>query len=119
MNSPFSLWVVLVLLCAWLCARVWRRRRAEAARQRALERECPRNVLNASAILPGIERLRANYAEAMRNRKPPSPAHRGLLAVTRHIVSRLEFFRHTNRIVSIVLSNHLDSRAIPPPGHHQ
>ena|SRR5260370_13847056 len=85
---------VLAVLIAYLCLSIALRHRAEARRQRALERQWPHEAFDTSAISPQLQRLRRDYVGAVQSRPHHgSDYHGGLLANARRAIIRLSYFR--------------------------
>ena len=94
MLTSFTFWLIVsAILIAYLCLSVGLRLRAEAARQRAYDKEHPGRAFDTSAIAPQIERVRQEYATAAQSRARDAWYLAGLLANARRFVTGLWYFR--------------------------
>ena len=109
MSETSIYWLlVLGMFLAYVCGRIWLRdwrafalrRGAEDAKRRAAEWRYRGSVLDASAIARQIHRVRESHLAAMPCLPHRAAAQQRLLAVTRHLIGSLPYFR----------------RAVPPLG---
>jgi hypothetical protein len=104
MLESFTFWlIVLMMLIAYLCFSIEKRRRAEEARwlaREGKEREkwltdlehTPGVSFDVSAIAPQIKRLRQDHLAALQSRPHETFYRRGLVAAVREMVTRLSYF---------------------------
>lgn len=84
---------IVAVLAVFLCVSIGLLGRATAIKRRAREKAWSSGPRSASAILPQVEKLRANNLSGAPGTARSSASHRCLIISARHLVSQLAYFR--------------------------